>query len=230
MPDKPKASPKPRPRKPPAAAVPASEAPCGSMPDTVRAYRLGQRQAAMDEKRRQILLAARALILSEQALAGFSVDGVAKQAGVARATVYNQFGNRTGLLEALFDELAAQGGMPSLAQVFQQADPVAALDAFIRVFGGFWASERLLIRRLHALAVLDPGLRTADGDRNQRRRMGLRRLVGQLRGTAADEALVSQLYALTSFAFFDQLAGQEQSPLDVVPWVQQAARRLLGMS
>lgn len=183
----------------------------------------------MQEKRRQILLAARELILSEQALAGFTVDGVAKQARVARATVYNQFGNRTGLLEALFDDLAAQGGMLGLAEVFQLADPLAALDAFIRVFGGFWASERLLIRRLHALSVLDPGLRTAEGDRNQRRRMGLRRLVSRLRGSADDEALVSQLYALTSFAFFDQLAGESQTPLEVVAQVQQAARRLLGM-
>ena len=81
-----------------------------------RAYRLGQRQLGMEEKRRRILAAARELILSDQALTGFSVEAVARRAGVARATVYNLFDARAGLLEALFDALAQTGGMQKLAQ------------------------------------------------------------------------------------------------------------------
>ena len=43
-----------------------------------RSYRLGKRQAAIDETRTKIIEAVRALILSKRALAGFSIDAVAK--------------------------------------------------------------------------------------------------------------------------------------------------------
>src|SRR5258708_25726550 len=75
-----------------------------------RPYRLGKRQESIDETRSKMVEAARELILSKQALAGFSIDAVAKQAGVARMTVYNQFGGRRGLLEALFDDIGRRGG------------------------------------------------------------------------------------------------------------------------
>lgn len=179
----------------------------------------------MEEKRRRILAAARELILSDQALTGFSVEAVARRAGVARATVYNLFDARAGLLAALFDALAQTGGMQKLAQVFQIPDPHAALDAFIQVFGDFWSSDRLLIRRLHALAVLDPSLQTGEGDRNQWRRKGLQRLLGRLQA----EAQLDLLYSLTSFECFDRIAGDERSPAEVVPEIQRAARRLLGV-
>ena len=69
---------------------------------TRRPYQPVQRQRAVDEGRERIVLAARALLEADDD-EPFSIDAVARRAGVARMTVYNQFGSKTGLLEALFD-------------------------------------------------------------------------------------------------------------------------------
>jgi len=63
-----------------------------------RAYRLGRRQAAVDRTTRAIVDAARRE-LGERPL--LSLGAVARLAGVTRATVYNRFGSRASLLEAL---------------------------------------------------------------------------------------------------------------------------------
>ena len=106
-----------------------------------RPYRLGQRQKATEQTRARILAAARELLLASDAFSGFSIDAVARQADVARMTVYHQFGSKIGLLEALSDSLAAHGGMEQLANAFRQPDPLKALDEFITVFSRFWQSD-----------------------------------------------------------------------------------------
>jgi AcrR family transcriptional regulator len=63
-------------------------------------------------------------------------------------TVYYQFGSRRGLFEALFDELARHGLVERLRAAFGRADPLDRLDALVAAFGSFWASDRLVIRRL----------------------------------------------------------------------------------
>ena len=70
----------------------------------------------------------------------FSVEEVARRAGVARMTVYHQFGSLGGLLEGLCDSLAMAGGMTHLADTFRQPDALDALDQFISVFMEFWSS------------------------------------------------------------------------------------------
>ncbi|TMF81946.1 MAG: TetR/AcrR family transcriptional regulator, partial [Chloroflexi bacterium] len=106
-----------------------------------RPYRLGQRQMAADETRSRILNAAREQLEKE---ASFSIDAVARRADVARMTVYYQFGSRRGLLEALFDDLAASGGVIQLPSAFQLQDPMAALDRLIEIFAHFWSSARVV--------------------------------------------------------------------------------------
>jgi len=198
-----------------------------------RSYKLGLRQTTIDEKRQKIVEAARALIMSEQALAGFSVDAVAKQAGVARATVYNQFSSKAGLLEALFDDLAQRGGMFELATVFRKEEPLEALDELVRVFGRFWTTDRLLIRRLHGMNALDKLMAAADAARSDRRRQGLHKIIEKIKdkynltdGFGLGEP-IEILQTMTSFEFFDQLAGAAQTPEEVVPVVQKMIRRLL---
>src|SRR5260370_2066094 len=115
-----------------------------------RPYRLGARQKATEQTRASILTAARELLLKSDVLSGFSIDAVARQADVARMTVYHQFGSKIGLLEALSDSLAAHGGMEQLANAFRQSDPFDALDEYITVFSRFWNSDRLVHRPLRA--------------------------------------------------------------------------------
>ncbi len=74
-----------------------------------RPYRLGQRQMITEQTRTRILAAARELLMESSGFSSFSLDAVARQADVARMTVYHQFGSKIGLLEALCDSLAALG-------------------------------------------------------------------------------------------------------------------------
>jgi AcrR family transcriptional regulator len=200
--------------------------------DCSRPYRLGKRQAAIDEGRSKMIEAARELILSDGALAGFSIDAVAKQAGVARMTVYNQFGGRRGLLEALFDDIGRRGGMFEASALPRKEDPFEELDAFIYTFGNFWHSERLILRRLHAMNRLDEEMGKADAERQERRRAALRDLVGRLQEKSRSEFsfddTVEILQTLTSFETFDALAGENRTPLEVVPIVQKIARAMLA--
>ena len=86
---------------------------------TPRPYRMERRRESADENRLRIINAARELLASRKASARFSLEAVARRAGVARMTVYHQFGSLGGLLEGLCDSLAIAGGMNHLADAFR---------------------------------------------------------------------------------------------------------------
>src|SRR6266576_659312 len=140
---------------------------------TPRRYRMGRRQQAVDATRARIVAAARRLLLTRRP-GEFSLEAVARRARVTRMTVYHQFGSRRALLEALFDDLAARGGMWDLRNAFQLADAEQALARYVATLGRFWTSARLIHRRLQALGVLDPELGRAIAARQEWRRQGLR--------------------------------------------------------
>jgi len=167
-----------------------------------RSYKLGRRQATSGENRRRIVAAARRLLAQPRGVSAFTVDAVARQAGVARMTVYYQFGSKAGLIEALFDELAGKGGLDRLPLAFRQPDPRQALEDFISAFCKFWASDKVVIGRLQALAVIDPAL--AQASRESRRRQGLSVLLGRL-GKDSPE-VIDLLQALTCYQVFAVLA------------------------
>src|SRR5438876_6232952 len=182
-----------------------------------RPYRLGQRQAATEQTRTRIISAARELLMTSDGFSTFSIDQVARQADVARMTVYHQFGSKGGLLEALCDALAASGGMEQLATAFRLPDPLAALDQYLLIFGRFWDTDRLVTRRLRALAALDPDFEQVIQARDERRRQGLRVLVGRIAQQSGRlppervDEVVDILYMLLSFESFDTLAGPTRS-------------------
>jgi AcrR family transcriptional regulator len=203
---------------------------------SARPYRLGLRQAAAEQTRQRILTAARSLLAAPRGLSAFTIDAVAKQAGVARMTVYHQFGSKSGLLEALCDTLAVRGGIQQMGNVYREADPLAAMDQFFAVFAGFWDSDRLVIRRLNSLGALDPVLERVLRGRAERRRQHTSALVGRLTEALGRPTLesfheaVAILHTLSSFETFDCLAGGKRSPLAVVAVVQRLARAALGLS
>ncbi len=202
-----------------------------------RRYQLGLRQAAAEQTRARILAAAQEFLVAPDGIAGFTIEAVARQAGVARMTVYYQFGSKAGLLEALCDLLAVRGGMMELkAGAFCQPDARQGLADLIAIFGRFWSSDRLVLRRLLALAALDPEVGRVLGARLQRRREGLRVMLGRLaaqhgqpRPEALDETL-DVLMALTSFETYDCLAGERRTPEEVTPLVRRLVFGVLGLS
>ena len=200
-----------------------------------RPYRLCQRKAATDETRTRILTAVRELLMVRGGFSGFTIDAVASQAGVARMTVYYQFGSKVGLLEALCDSLAIRGGIEQLRGVFEKPDPLDALAEWIALFARFWESDRLVLRRLNGWSTLDPDLEEVLRGRGERRRHGARILVERLieeHGHPAPKAFheaVDILYTLTSFETFDMLAGATRSPVEIVPLVRRLVHAGLGI-
>jgi AcrR family transcriptional regulator len=198
-----------------------------------RPYQLGKRREQIDESRQRIIDAARSLLAEADRYTAFTIDAVARRADVARATIYYQFDSKTGLLEALCDALAEAGRLSELATTFTNSDPLGALRGFVAAFGRFWATDRLVMRRLRALAALDPEVGGVIYARDERRRSGLEVLVGRLRDqrltTVEAERAVNTLLVLTSFETFDALAGPEQELTDVVRDVLELAEAALLM-
>jgi AcrR family transcriptional regulator len=201
-----------------------------------RPYRMARRREAANETHSRIINAARELLVSQDPEARFSVDAVARRAGVARMTVYHQFGPLGGLLEGLCDSLAIAGGMNHLADAFRQPDALEALDEFIAVFMEFWESDRPVIRGLGARAVLDPEFAAVLEQRYGWRRKGVRVLLerlakqtGRPKPKEMDDA-ADLLYMLTSFSTYDTLATSKRSTQQVAKLVQRLAREALVVS
>jgi len=197
-----------------------------------RSYTSIERQRTVEAGRERIVDAARELLEDDEA-EGFSIDAVARRAGVARMTVYNQFESKAGLLEALFDSLALRGPIASMADVFTIPDPLVALEEYVALFGRFWTSSRRTHRRLRAAAMHDEELAAAIASRNERRRKGvaeiIRRLGDDVRPVVSREEAANVVYVLLSFDTFDAIAGPTRTPADIVPTVRQLVRAVLGL-
>jgi len=198
-----------------------------------RSYSAVERRRTVEAGRERILAAARELLDDDES-EGFSIDAVARRAGVARMTVYNQFESKAGLLEALFDSLALRGPLGGMAEIFKQPDTLAALDAYVALFGTFWTLNRRTHRRLRAAAMHDDELAAALAARNERRRRGVTELVRRFgkdaRPIVAREEAVNVIFVLLSFDTFDAFAGPDRSPEDVVPVVRRLIRGVLGLA
>jgi AcrR family transcriptional regulator len=174
-----------------------------------RPYALGRRLELSDQKRAAILAAAKTQLAANGYLQ-LTMDTLARESGVTRQTIHNLFGTKAGVLEALFDQLALDGGMERMRNVMQQTNTESMLASFVEVFADFWSRDRLLIRRIHGIAAIDPEFGAAVEARNRRRRMAAARIVDQLGDGGRDPEdktqRIATLYALTSFEFFDALA------------------------
>jgi AcrR family transcriptional regulator len=200
-----------------------------------RPYQLGRRKAAADQTRARIIAAARKLLAGKGGLGGFTVDAVAREAGVARMTVYYQFGSRIGLLEALFDSLASHRGADRLVAAIGRPDPLEGLAEFVESLGRFWNSDRRIVRRLQGLAAIDPDFEAVWQAREALRRQGLRTLVERIAHTnarptpeAIDEA-VDVLYALVAFETFHAITGPDRPFAKAAPVIYHLALAALGL-
>lgn len=194
-----------------------------------RRYRMGQRNTSTEHTRAQILAGTRELLATPRGFADLSVEAAARKSNVARMTVYYQFGSKAGLLEALYEHLVARHDNTQLVDALRNPDSLAALLDFIDVFIRVWGSDRVVIRRVHALAALDTALAQSVQARNARRRQELETILKRVRGryghpgfTKFSEA-VEIVYMLTSFETFDQLAGATRRAGDVADTIKRLA-------
>ena len=176
-----------------------------------RRYRSELRDAAVDVTRTRIMQASRRLLTGGKDLPAFSLDAVAREAGVTRLTVYNQFESKRGLLEAVFDDIAERGGLFELRSVLAEAHAMASLRRVVAVFCRFWASHDRVLAKLAGMTKLDRDIAASLKQRTERRRGVLTVLVKRLaRGRAPDD-LVDVLFTLTTFETFEALRVRQRS-------------------
>src|SRR5579864_363046 len=186
-----------------------------------RPYNMKKRQAVASETRMRILEAARQLLATESET-DLSMEAIARRADVSRLTLYYQFNSRTGLLEALYDHLANRGNLRRIPEVFLE-HPAVAIDKLVRIFVGFWASDPVALRRLRAMAVLDPeiakGIQARDARRAHIAGQILKRMAAAGRKNLTEQqcnAATTVLSMLTSFATYDALASAGHSQKEIV--------------
>ena len=186
-----------------------------------RSYRSPGRDAAAEATRSRIIAAACAL-LAGGSKGPFSLEAVARQAGVTRLTVYNHFDSKRGLLEAVFDDLAQRGGLYELPAVFSNPDPDQAVRLLVSTFCRFWTMHRAILPNFRAAIVADEELAASLKQRAERRRQGLTMIVGRMirDGGQHSAALVDVLFALTAFETFEALCVRNRSAKAVEALIQ----------
>ncbi len=182
------------------------------------------------EATRSRIIEAACQLLTSGGFGAFTIDTVARAADVSRMTVYNQFGSKAGLLEAIFDWVAQRGQVRLLGDAAGYLDPEQGLAEFVRACCALWTSNRTVHRRLVGLAAIDPDIEAALLAREERRAGPVRPLLTRLPerdGRPAPQQLavaLQRVMAITSFASVDALAGTHSDPLDVANLVEALVR------
>lgn len=195
-----------------------------------RAYSMEKRQTATAETRGRILEAARQ-ILAQELDTELSMDAIARRADVSRLTIYYHFSSRPGLLEGLYDYLRMRGNMQRVEEVFHEPGPSVALGKLIHTLVEFWSSDPGVIRRLRAMAALDPeiakGMRARDARRQRAIGEILRRMAAarkKTRGPEQQTLAADVLFALISFETYDALARAGHRREEIIAAITRLAR------
>src|SRR5262249_36965916 len=132
---------------------------------------------------------------------------------ITRQTVHNQFGTRADLLEAVCSDFINAEAFAKMPEVFQQRDPLSAIDLLADIFCRFWGTNRRFIRRMRGLAFTEPELEGVVRAHDERRLAALRGFVAHYELASGENAarLVRLMFALTGFEFFDALSEDDAS-------------------
>jgi AcrR family transcriptional regulator len=200
---------------------------------TPRAYPKRERKHVVDAGRDKILAAA-ADVLNLDDVGAFSLDAVARRAGVTRMTVYNHFGSKGVLLGEVFDLLVERDAFSGMPTLFEAKNLGGALDTFVGMLGRFYDDNRALMLKMVGVAGLDADLDRVLYEKNLRRRRGLEAILSHFgapkRPAVERSELVDTLDVLLSFHTFNSLAGPDRTPAEVVPQVRRMIRGILGVA
>ncbi|HTL84346.1 MAG TPA: TetR/AcrR family transcriptional regulator [Acidimicrobiia bacterium] len=176
----------------------------------------------MSPTRRELVRATRARIVEaagrltrERGPNGFSMDVLAKEAGVARATVYEHFRSKRAVLDELASSIARTIVLDE--QRTGTTDPLLALRDMLGDVCRHWSEHEERIRGLRTLNALTGGEHASDGvDEKQLRQLveALSR-AGQLRPHWSVEEAADALAALTSYSTYERLRRAPRTPEQV---------------
>lgn len=150
-------------------------------------------------------------LLESGGLERANIQTIAKEAGVTRPTVYQQFSSLSELLLAVMNETLDRADVQSVRKALQHSDSSKALRGMLKGSTRFWHSEALLFNRIKGLAIIDPLITELDQAKEQVRRGHIENLAGRLHndghlraGVTRAEA-VERLYLLSSYEEYERL-------------------------
>src|SRR5437868_11625141 len=120
-----------------------------------RAYRAQRRSTRSDATRERIMSAVREL-LAEGSFHESTVEEVADRAGISRATLYQHFGSRLDLVDAICETFGENPALRELRDLVVNPDPEVALDQTIANTIRFWATEDSVLSQIYGVAAIDP--------------------------------------------------------------------------
>jgi AcrR family transcriptional regulator len=177
----------------------------------------------MSPSRRELVAATHTRILSaaaqlsrERGVGRFSMDELARSAGVARATVYEHFRSKRAVLDELTSR-QARDVSPGDVTEGAPSEPLAVLRAALRGSCRHWATNEAAAQEARTLAAITGVARNGDLVP-----AGLNKVVdalaatGHLRSHWTRDEAVAALSVLTSFETYERLrAGGSRSEVDV---------------
>ena len=172
----------------------------------MRPYTAARRRESAETVDRVLEAAER--LIREGTFHAATMDELARAAGVSRATVFNRFGSKLGVLEALFTRGMEGPEMAAIQEALALEDPVEALDAAVEAACAIWEAYGFVHLQLQAVGVLEPeAAALVDQQRDEQRAEleGLtRRLAksGRLRPGLSQARATATLHMLTSLESF----------------------------
>lgn len=171
-----------------------------------RPYTSGRRSRGANSVERVLEAAER--LMREDRFHLATMDELAAAAGVSRATVFNRFGSKLGVLQALFARGMEGPEMEAIREALELEDPVAALEAAIEASCAIWESYAFIHEQLQAIVVLEPDASALVDQQREEQRADLlalaRRLsrAGRLRPGLSETRAAAALHMLTSLESF----------------------------
>jgi AcrR family transcriptional regulator len=158
------------------------------------------------------ILEAAARLAHDKGPGGFSMDVLAKEAGVARATVYEHFRSK----RAVLDELAASTSKavtlesPATADV----DPLRALRDTLAEVCRHWSEHEATMRELRTLAAMTGAETSSDAIDAAALQKLVEALQGgnHLRAHWTVEDATDALAVLTSYSTYERLRAGDRTP------------------
>jgi AcrR family transcriptional regulator len=171
-----------------------------------RSYTAARRRRSRESVDR-VLEAADGLI-REDAFHSATMDELAAAAGVSRATVFNRFGSKLGVLQALYTRCIESPEMGAVLKALEIEDPVAALEALIETVCALWETHGFIQEQLQAIVVLEPEAGALVEEQKAEQRAALRDLTRRLARAdrlapgVGEARVTATLHMLTSLECF----------------------------
>jgi AcrR family transcriptional regulator len=170
-------------------------------------------------------------LLAEGRFHESTVEEVADRAGVSRATIYQHFGSRLDLVDAICETFDANPALAELRRLVELEDADEALARTIANTVRFWSSEDPILSQLYGVAAIDPAARDLVDRQRADRRGEYERLVRNLaragRLRVPERRALTLLLVLSSYETYRELRQSGLSDRQATSFLQEAARDAL---